>query len=135
MVNQSERNRGYSPRGFANQLFLYPPCLLFFFGCLYWLKVFFPNTKWILRISVFFLCYFFLCVSVNCYVSCLVCVAVCVSRSHSLYFLKNVFQCYLLFSLPSLQRIVTWEERWEEESMGPPFFPRFGREKSKPQGK
>jgi hypothetical protein len=66
-------------------------------------------------------CYFFivLCVSVNCYISCLVCVAICVSRSHSLYLKKNVFPCCLLF--PNLQRIGPREERGEEESMGPPF--------------
>jgi hypothetical protein len=83
-----------------------------YFGCLYWLKVFFPNTKWILRISVFFLC-----VSVNCYVSCLVCVAICVSRSYSLYFFKNVFPCFLLFLRPNPQRIGPREEKGEKESL------------------
>jgi hypothetical protein len=113
------RYRGYSPCGFASQLFLCPPCLLVFLVVCSWLKVFFffsiQSGFWEST------CYFFivLCVSVNCYISCLVCVAICVSRSHSLYLKKNVFPCCLLF--PNLQRIGPREERGEEESMGPPF--------------
>jgi hypothetical protein len=60
-------------------------------------------------------------VSVNCYVSWLVCVAIYVSRSHSLYKKKCFPLLLLFFSRPNPQRIGPREERGEEESMGPPF--------------
>jgi hypothetical protein len=56
--------------------------------------------------------------SVNCYVSWLVCVAICASRSHSVYFLKNGFPCCLLFSRPNnLQKNGPREEKGDKESM------------------
>jgi hypothetical protein len=54
-------------------------------------------------------CYFFnfFFVSVNCYASWLVCVAICVSRSHSLY-LKKCFP--LLFTFFATESSENWPE-------------------------
>ena len=85
-------NRGNSHRGFACQLFRCPPFYLVVFVmfcvvCMGW-KCFFPiHSGFCGSVFIYFLFFF---VSGNCYVSWLVCVAICDSRSHFLYFLKNI---------------------------------------------
>jgi hypothetical protein len=90
----------------------------------FWLSVLsesvFPNTKWILRISgYFFNC---VCVSVVCYVSCLECVAICVSRSHSLY-KKKMFSPVVYFFRDRIYRELARGKKGEKRKVWvPPFF-------------